>query len=189
VLRDLSESLRAEATARNLFLKVEGPASLLVRGDSVKLQRIVQNLVLNAFKATDAGGVQLVWQGAPDNTRWILTVEDTGPGLRGTHATPLTRAMREATDQAHESEATQHTRDAPGERPSQATVQSSVATNDGRIGSTGAVPRELGEGIGLSIVKRLCELLGAAIELETEPGRGTRFRLTFPTDMPVPGAN
>ena len=189
VLRDLSESLRAEATARNLFLKVEGPASLLVRGDSVKLQRIVQNLVLNALKATDAGGVQLVWQGAPDNTRWILTVEDTGPGLRGTHATPLTRAMREATDQAHESEATQHTRDAPGERPSQATVQSSVATNDGRIGSTGVVPRELGEGIGLSIVKRLCELLGAAIELETEPGRGTRFRLTFPTDMPVPGAN
>jgi signal transduction histidine kinase len=38
-------------------------------------------------------------------------------------------------------------------------------------------------------VKRLCELLGAAIELETEPGRGTRFRLTFPTDMPVPGAS
>jgi signal transduction histidine kinase len=189
LLRDLSESLRAEATARNLFLKVEGPASLLVRGDGVKLQRIVQNLVLNAVKATDAGGVQLVWQGAPDDTRWILTVEDTGPGLRGTHATPLTRAMREATDQAHESEATQHARDVPGERPSQTTVPSSVAANDGRNGPTAVVPRESGEGIGLSIVKRLCELLGAAIELETEPGRGTRFRLTFPTDMPVPGAN
>jgi signal transduction histidine kinase len=189
VLRDLSESLRAEAAARSLFLKVEGPASLLVRGDSVKLQRIVQNLVLNAVRATDAGGVRVLWQEAADKTRWILTVEDTGPGLRGSHATPLTRAMREATHQAHDSEATQDAQDVSGERPSQTAVPSSVASTDGRNGATVVAPREPGEGIGLSIVKRLCELLGAAIELETGPGRGTRFRLTFPTDMPVPGAH
>lgn len=189
VLRDLSESLRAEATARNLFLKVEGPESLLVHGDRVKLQRIVQNLVLNAVKATDVGGVQLLWQGAPGNPRWILTVEDTGPGLRGTHATPLTRAMREATDQAHESEATRHAQDVPGECPSHTSVPSTIAGGDGPNRPAAVVSREPGEGIGLSIVKRLCELLGAAIELETEPGRGTRFRLTFPTDMPAPGAN
>jgi signal transduction histidine kinase len=66
---------------------------------------------------------------------------------------------------------------------------SSPGANSVRSAPTAAVPREPGEGIGLSIVKRLCELLGAAIELETEPGRGTRFRLTFPTDMPVPGAS
>ena len=91
--------------------------------------------------------------------------------------------MREATDQAHESESTQLAHDAPGERASHTTVPSAVAPSD-----VAAVAREPGEGIGLSIVKRLCEVLGAAIELETEPGRGTRFRLTFPTEMPVPGA-
>jgi signal transduction histidine kinase len=37
-----------------------------------------------------------------------------------------------------------------------------------------------GEGIGLSIVKVLCRLLGAGLELENEPGRGLTFRLTFP---------
>jgi len=189
VLRDMSESLRAEATGRNLFLKVEGPGSLLVRGDRVKLQRIVQNLVLNALKATEVGGVQLIWQEMPDGTRWILTVEDTGPGLRGTHATPLTRAMREATDQAHESEATQHVHDAPAESVNQTTVPGSPTRNDVRNEPAAGGTREAGEGIGLSIVKRLCELLGAAIELEAEPGRGTRFRLTFPTDMAVPGAS
>jgi hypothetical protein len=37
-----------------------------------------------------------------------------------------------------------------------------------------------GEGIGLSIVKRLCELLDASIELQSAPGQGTTFRVIFP---------
>jgi len=41
-----------------------------------------------------------------------------------------------------------------------------------------------GEGIGLSIVKRLCELLDAGLELVTEPGKGTTFRVTFPRRYP-----
>jgi signal transduction histidine kinase len=41
-----------------------------------------------------------------------------------------------------------------------------------------------GEGIGLSIVKRLCELLDASLELETEPSAGTTFRVSFPRAYP-----
>jgi signal transduction histidine kinase len=37
-----------------------------------------------------------------------------------------------------------------------------------------------GEGIGLSIVKRLCEILDASLEMETAPGSGTTFRVLFP---------
>lgn len=179
LLRDLSESLRAEATARNLFLKAEGPESLHVQGDRVKLQRIVQNLVLNALKATVSGGVRVTWQAPeePAGSRWVLTVQDTGPGLRGINATPLTRALREATDQAHESEARDPTVSPPplerGDAP-------------GRVGHGSAAVAEHGEGIGLSIVKRLCELLGAGIELESKPGEGTVFRLSFPIDIPAP---
>jgi signal transduction histidine kinase len=43
------------------------------------------------------------------------------------------------------------------------------------------VPREGGgEGIGLSIVKRLCELLDATVEMESVQDVGTTFRIFFP---------
>ncbi len=38
-----------------------------------------------------------------------------------------------------------------------------------------------GEGVGLHIVKRLCELLDANLDIETQPGRGTLFRVRLPT--------
>jgi signal transduction histidine kinase len=37
-----------------------------------------------------------------------------------------------------------------------------------------------GEGVGLSIVKRLCELLDASLELETSAGKGSTFRVVLP---------
>ncbi|HET9551196.1 MAG TPA: ATP-binding protein, partial [Candidatus Binatia bacterium] len=40
--------------------------------------------------------------------------------------------------------------------------------------------QESGEGIGLSIVKRLCDLLEASIELESNAGEGTTWRVMFP---------
>jgi signal transduction histidine kinase len=41
-----------------------------------------------------------------------------------------------------------------------------------------------GLGLGLSIVRRLANLLGAPVGLSSEPGRGSRFSLTLPRGMP-----
>ncbi|MEZ5275493.1 MAG: ATP-binding protein [Opitutaceae bacterium] len=51
-----------------------------------------------------------------------------------------------------------------------------------QLGLSQHVPRE-GAGLGLAIVKRLCELMGGSIDLESEPGAGSRFRIVIP--MPV----
>ncbi len=179
MLRDLGESLRAEATQRGLFLKLEGPASLAVRGDRTKIQRIVQNLTLNAFKATAQGGITLAWEGPGERMepRWTLVVADTGPGLQGVHSTALTSAMVEATEQAH------HDKDDDGMRPPEE-VLAQQRTPAGRPQKAA----EIGEGIGLSIVKRLCELLGVAIELQSVSDRGTTFRLSIPMELTMPAA-
>jgi signal transduction histidine kinase len=39
---------------------------------------------------------------------------------------------------------------------------------------------EVGEGIGLSIVKRLCEMLDATMEMQSVKDVGTTFRILFP---------
>jgi signal transduction histidine kinase len=171
-LREFCEPLRALAAQRNLFLRTDGPEHLMVQGDPPKVQRIAQNLVLNALKATREGGVRIIWEkrASAESEQWILCVQDTGPGLTTATAAPLERALKHATEESQEVEAS-----VPGEltspRLDPAPTLPSRSSAEGTRG---------GEGIGLSIVKRLCELLDASIELETSPGDGTTFRVIFP---------
>jgi signal transduction histidine kinase len=171
---DLCASAESVAAARRLFLVIEGPRPLPVEGDAVKTQRIAQNLLLNAIKYTERGGVKVTWEDAgPD--RWALCVQDTGPGFEHVDVPPLAVALKEATEEAREVEGNAESFDEASVQaepaptlPSQSSLRNAAA----------------GEGIGLSIVKRLCELLDATLELETASGRGTTFRVVFPRRYP-----
>jgi hypothetical protein len=44
--------------------------------------------------------------------------------------------------------------------------------------------RSKGVGLGLAIVQRLCELIGAAVSVESTVGKGTCFRLSLPIVVP-----
>ena len=177
-LRGYCEMLRPAAAERSLFLKCKGPRSLPVEGDQLKLQRIVQNLLLNALKATRQGGVMVSWSVAKDKTarQWTLSIADTGPGFALQSAGPMRHALKRATDAAHHAEL-------PGKQ-SEGLTETRV--NDVLTAGSGPGSATLpsGEGIGLSIVKRLCEVLGATLELETAPGHGTTIRILFPAHYP-----
>jgi signal transduction histidine kinase len=175
MLRELAESLRGVAADRNLFLKTEGPSSLAVEGDAVKARRIVQNLVLNALKVTERGGVRITWQEneTPGTQQWIVCVQDTGPGFDPDHAGPLEQVLKAATIASQDTEVK-----ARLASDADATLQPARSLASRSEQSVGGLVA--GEGIGLSIVKRLCELLGASLELQTSAGTGTTFRLIFP---------
>lgn len=174
LIKEFCESTRSLVADRNLFLKCEGPPELPVEGDAPKVQRILQNLVLNALKVTQSGGIRVTWEaGATDGdaNQWALCVQDTGPGFRSS-STPIKAELKDATVAVHETQpasAPAESRSLAAEPPATLTSQ---ATAHGRVPS--------GEGIGLSIVKRLCELLDASIELQSAEGQGTTFRVVFP---------
>jgi len=45
-----------------------------------------------------------------------------------------------------------------------------------------------GTGLGLTIVRRFCELLGGEVTAQSEPGRGSEFRVRLPAELPEPRA-
>jgi signal transduction histidine kinase len=169
-LRDLCESLRALANERNLFLRVIGPNTLEVQSDRIKIVRVAQNLLLNALRYTHAGGVTLEWQaeGTPQRPRWRMAIIDSGPGITQTSSAPIVQALDEATRAAQRI----------GREPRTADVPAGTGGRDAQA-AVNPAPAHHGEGIGLTIVKRLCELLEATVELESRPD-GTTVRVTLP---------
>jgi signal transduction histidine kinase len=175
LMHDLGAAMESLAQDRGLFLKLEGPDEFPVEGDAIKVRRIVANLLLNALRYTLQGGVTLRWghDPQPDAPRWIVEVEDSGPGLRLGPATPLADALSVASGQA--SDVAQADRDGVVNHVAQAQAPAAHATPAAAAGRQSA-----GEGIGLSIVKRLCTLLDATMEIDTQRGRGTRFTILLP---------
>jgi signal transduction histidine kinase len=176
LMREFGDAMRPMATERGLFLKCEGPESLIVDGDGAKVRRIAQNLVLNALNATERGGVRITWEsgtlsGIP---QWVLCIQDTGPGFSDESAPVLARALKEATDESQEVEVRAESAGDQTAQPSPPPTLESQST----LHTHGAQP---GEGIGLSIVKRLCEVLDASLELESAVGKGTTFRIVIPS--------
>ena len=193
ILREFCNSFQPLARQRNVFLNAEGPQALPVEGDSVKILRIAQNLVLNALKVTERGGVRLLWEERTVSgvRQWLLSVQDTGPGFeRHSAAAPLEQALRHATAGAHEVEARAESSGdvTAGSDPAPMLKSQSNPRDAGNATSTAAAGTA-GEGIGLSIVKRLCELLDATLELETAPGAGTTFRVVLPCSYSPPPAH
>jgi signal transduction histidine kinase len=174
-LKALCKNMEPFAAECGLFLKAEGPDTLRVEGDAVKIQRIAQNLLLNALKYTERGGVKVTWEESAtvDQERWALCVEDTGPGFQDGSVPPLARALKAATEEA---QSVEEKAEEAGDASAQAEASPTLPSQSTHRPDTQAT----GQGIGLSIVKRLCDLLDASLDLVTEPGRGSTFRVMFP---------
>ncbi|HWO42505.1 MAG TPA: sensor histidine kinase [Candidatus Eisenbacteria bacterium] len=171
LLKELCAGLQSSARERGLFLHVEGPSTLIVEGDAVKISRIAQNLLLNAIKYTEKGGVKLKWTDFDSEglQKWALIVQDTGPGFEIARVRPLARALKRATEESRSVEQ-QAGQPSSEPKPGMLAAKSAGISTD----------QPAGEGIGLSIVKRLCELLDATVEVETALGKGTTFQIVFP---------
>lgn len=169
LLQSLCATLEPRSAQKGLSLKGEGPASLMVEGDAAKIRRIFQNLALNALKYTERGEIIIRWGPTQetDIDRWRFSIQDTGPGMPGMPGGPLADGLREATAAARKTEIFAGSPDVEPV-PDVSSLPSSPPF------------QKPGEGIGLLIVKRLCELLQASLEIASEPGQGTIVQVVLP---------
>lgn len=80
VTRACVETVRPLATERGLSIAIEGmPNDTLLHTDEQKLHQVLVNLLANAVKFTDAGGVTLAAEDADESV--VFEVRDTGVGI------------------------------------------------------------------------------------------------------------
>ncbi|MBI5771092.1 MAG: PAS domain S-box protein [Verrucomicrobia bacterium] len=145
---------KARAAALALTAKIEPDVPAIVNSDEARLRQILTNLVNNALKFTERGSV----------TVHISCMRGEPVGMDDTR-----RALRlffEVVDTGI---------GIPPEKISKLFKPFSQVDSSSER-------RRSGTGLGLIISKRLCELMGGSISVDSKPGEGTTFRFSLLTD-------
>jgi two-component system, sensor histidine kinase len=139
----LEQEFTPLAASKGLSLRVRRSGHA-ADSDPMLLQRVIRNLLANAIRYTQRGGVLLAARARGS----LISVEvwDTGPGIKQTEVDRIFEEFYRG--------------------------ESSKAENSGT-----------GFGLGLSIVKRICGLLGHPLVVTTRPGTGTVFRVEMPLSV------
>jgi PAS domain S-box-containing protein len=142
------------AEKKGLTLQLVAPATLTsVESDRRRVEQILLNLLNNAIKFTERGGVtlavEIMHESSPTNTaatRPIARIQviDTGIGMKADDMSTLFQPFRQI--------------------------------------DTGLERQHEGTGLGLAICRRLTELLGGTIRVESSWGRGSVFTVALPLD-------
>src|SRR5262245_33032910 len=156
LIETIARPFRHEAERRHLAFNVDLDPHLSrsIVTDSKRVQQVLKNLLSNAFKFTEHGGVRLLISDAPGG--WsadhpILTktpsvvafeVTDTGIGISAEKQKIIFEAFQQAD-----------------------------ASTSRKYGGTG---------LGLAISRELAALLGGEIQLRSMPGKGSTFTLYLP---------
>ena len=139
------------------------------------LQQVLLNLFLNAIEAMRGSGGELRITSAIEPGGQVrLIVSDTGCGMS---REMLEQAFRPLAGRSG-AESTDHA----ARKPTPGETSPNSSAGSGAMGGTGggARPRR-GHGLGLAICKRLVEEAGGSIQVDSQPGEGTTFRVRVPS--------
>ena len=141
VVQAVLTSVEALAIEKNLDLKVTVPDDLTNgRGDEQRIVQVLLNIVGNAIKFTDAGGVRV--EVSVSDATFLVSVIDTGLGLAEADQKMIFEEFHQA---------------------------------DGS-----STRKKGGTGLGLAIAKRIVEMHGGRIWVESTLGKGSTFYFTLP---------
>ncbi len=162
---------RAKAQAKRLALSAvcRGEVPAAVRTDPMRLRQILINLVGNAVKFTEEGFVRVELQFSKQSPAEAPSVREANGEPCAASGDAILGILEFAVVDT-----------GPGiALEAQAKVFDPFVQADDSMSR-----RHGGTGLGLTITRRLAELLGGEIVMESEPGKGSTFRLRLPTAVP-----
>ncbi|GAX90218.1 sensor histidine kinase [Effusibacillus lacus] len=151
--RQVLNIMEAAFAAKGVRQEFDGESAVLALIDRDKWKQILMNLLENALKHTEPGGKVRVSVG-------MQRVPGGGGGLHGSNHNVLVTVAD--TGKGIEAEHVPYI------------FERFYRADPSRTRTTG------GAGIGLTIVKKLVEAHGGTIEVKSEPGAGTEFRIRLP---------
>jgi light-regulated signal transduction histidine kinase (bacteriophytochrome) len=172
VLREATEMFTGDARRKNISYHVNEHADLPIQviGDARRVRQAISNVTANAIQNTTEGGVIVETAVASREGEHIeieICISDTGAGM---DAKKLDALFRELEQVQTESEG-DNTMEGLTE-PDSAVTQSGKS-EDGRT-----------LGLGLAVVSRILRNMNGQLRLKSEEGRGSRFVLVFPLNLP-----
>lgn len=142
-LTEVVNQLKPMAANKGLYLSLEMEDALpMALADSHRIRQVVLNMVSNALKFTEKGGVTIQCRLLEEYDLLRIAVSDTGIGISPAALDFIFEAFRQAD------------------------------------GST--TRRFGGTGLGLTIAKKLIELQGGEVAVESTLGKGSTFSFTLP---------
>ena len=178
-LNDLVErtlsALQPLAHAKGLDLAFEPEdGAPRIAADPTAVRQILLNLVTNALKFTPHGGDVRVVTGYLANGAPFLVVRDTGPGMDE----GMDEGMNEVMDEGMDDELVEDMDDDVDVEVS--LDEPGQPRTNGHASRTSSARPGGGSGIGLPLVRDLAARMGAAVEIDSAPGKGTVVLLAFP---------
>ena len=141
LLQRTADKFSAQATAQGLdFSLTIAPETGSITSNERRLEQVLNNLISNALKFTDQGGIHLSCQ--PEKEQLRIIVKDTGCGISAGDIAKLFKPF----------------------------VQ--LEAGSSRVNQ--------GTGLGLAISRRIVEMLGGKLDVESQPGIGSSFYFTLP---------
>ena len=143
IIEQIHRIFELKLKEKNLSFTLESKNGIpRITADAFKLEQIFVNIIDNAVKYTEKGGIRVILEYR--NNQVIIEIEDTGSGIPQEHLSRIFERF--------------YVVDASRSR---------------QLGGTG---------LGLSIVKHIVLLHNGRVDVESTPGKGTKFSINLPVN-------
>ncbi|KAK3678614.1 hypothetical protein LTR78_001912 [Recurvomyces mirabilis] len=172
MLLEATDMFKGDAVRKSISYEVVDLPGLPkeVIGDGRRVRQAISNVTANAIQNTTEGGVKVEMCLVSREERHVdveISISDTGVGMNAKKLDALFRELEQVQSEGNQTEFA-------------AVLPDTKQLTDG----SAAADKERTLGLGLALVARIIRNMNGQLRLKSEEGKGSRFVIQFPFDLP-----